>query len=125
MIKYTSKLYLKDVSAHNRALARPMHNIRFAGEAWGTSTGDIWFKSGKAYDAASLQRRQILWASWKGQITNKLPNDLSNYSVMVKGKRIIFTPMSERDGWVDKVAITLPDWEVADDPVETIVEQRP
>ena len=117
MIKYTNKAYLKDVSDHNRALAKPMHNITFVGEAQCIATGGI-FSRGKAYDAASLRRRAILWASWKGQSTNQLPRDLRDYTVNIVGKVVTFTSL--RMVVNNSVAITLPDWP---DYMESLLER--
>lgn len=109
---FANPTYRKSLGAHTRALAKPMHNIPFMGDATGTATKQ------SAYCAT--QRRSILWAAWKAQSTNRLPDDLSNFEVLANGNTISFHPRFD-NGW-QSVTVTLPEWQEDEHPVETILE---
>ena len=99
-----------------------MHRITFAGEPIGTTCES---NSG----AAMTRRRAILWAMWKGQRDNGLPDDLSTWSVEIGSDisaafKVTFTPPTAALGFV-KTIVKVPAWQVAEEPIGITIDHEP
>lgn len=119
LARYSAQHYRKSLAAHTRALKAPMHSIPFVGEAAGTSTV-LTSYGNKCGPYAAMQRRSILWATWKGKATNQLPDDVSGFDAHMADGKVTFTPRHNK-GW-QTVTIDLPDWQEAGEIVEITLD---